>query len=71
MMLNPTSLPSTAAELRDDDGNLVATIYARAAGLEIVTQGPYFAEPAEQLNDSTSQHVGVTFTRDNPEARRR
>lgn len=71
MTLAPaTLLPASAVELRDDDGQPVATIYARAEGLEIVCQAGWSAEYSHELRDSLIQHLGVTFTATS-EARRR
>jgi hypothetical protein len=57
-------------ELRDDDGQPVATIYARESGLEIVCQAGWSAEYSHELHDSLIQHLGVIF-QPTSEARRR
>jgi hypothetical protein len=69
MTLQPARLAASAVELRDDDGQPVATIYANHAGIEIVCQQGYSAEYSLD-RDALIQHLGVTFKRD-AEARRR
>ncbi len=56
MTLNPaTLLPASAIELVDDDGQPVATIYARASGIEIVCQHGFHAEFSENRRDDTTR----------------
>jgi hypothetical protein len=70
MTLAPATLAASAVELRDDDGQPVATIYARESGVEIVCQAGYSAMFAYDAPDVLIAHLGVTFTRET-EARRR
>ena len=72
MTFDPAQLlPSSAVELRDDDGKRVCTIYGRESGIEIVCQQGWSAEFGVAIHpNALIQHLGVTFTRDT-EARRR
>jgi hypothetical protein len=68
MTLAPSTLARSAVEVKDDDGQTVATIYAQRAGLEIVLQAEYSAEFAVPTTEPR-QVLQVAITR--TEARRR
>jgi hypothetical protein len=55
----PSSSPTTTAS--------VATIYARASGLEIVCRRHYSAEYSHD-REALIEHLGVTITRAGPRA---
>jgi hypothetical protein len=69
MTLAPATLARSAVELHDDDGQPVATIYARGSGIEIVCQQGWSAEYSHD-RESLIEHLGITFTAA-AEARRR
>jgi hypothetical protein len=69
MTLAPSTLAASAVEIRDDDGQLVATIYARGSGVEIVSEQGWSSEWGYQKHPSPVQHLAVNFTR--AEERRR
>ncbi|MGD0778207.1 MAG: hypothetical protein ABSC05_35935 [Candidatus Solibacter sp.] len=69
MTLAPATLARSAVELRNDDGQPVATIYATSGGLEIVCQQGWSAEYSHD-RQTLIQHLGVTFTAAAEERRR-
>lgn len=62
MTLQPSTMAASATDIRDDDGQPVATIYANRAGVEIVCQQGYTAEFTVD-REPLLEHLGVTFSR--------
>jgi hypothetical protein len=62
-------IAASAVELRDEDGQAVATIYAGRTGVEIVCQQGYTAESSYD-RQALITHLTITLTADK-EARRR